>query len=672
MNSVEDLLQLQSKIDALEKERDDIAKQMQEVARTEGEVVNDFEALNSKLAGIAEEISAARTLEDVYQLREKYGELAILDEAETLLREQEAAQRRAQNARTLAAVAERLGRAAELDYQDLVAIHAELRPLVGSAESAAQVEQFNELVTERARLPRRELEHELLERRCDTELFVPSEESVRELREKSSLLFQLSQLLLPEPREDQLWNFVCMANNFRIKFIYHFTNPSAESEQQSIENYFKFLDKYLSENLYKYMDMFEDEERGITRALIHEQFINHILEPVREKVKVTMTKIAASNSASDVKMLVLLISEIFITDNALKKSHYYDGVGLVSLIDDEALDIWQNFEVESAVSQFEKLTTPGASLMSPKNGADFGKLLENMYRYLEPFFSIDYRNLFSVKYKLVDEIFIQLPLKYRSFLLSKNVLQNELNAEQQFENTCVKLHSLLLISHILVRFSHDFTFIEMTQQINKITDSDYEYIFDEVWESYDEAVVVLRDSIVHRWVKGLSSSLRNYFKYNEWDSIATAPEQCSAELVGALAWMKKMTEIFDKYWYPQHIIAQIKVALLENIIKFMLNYVVKLNKFSENGLRQLTFDYEALRATLGLPLEHSSIAEELALFEYFNILSMKYTNNASTSKFLDAAYVSSHHTRDFTELRNSLQIRHLTSDEIADALYRTL
>ncbi|AET38855.1 Tip20p Ecym_3368 [Eremothecium cymbalariae DBVPG len=668
LSSIENLFQIDELVRAIEEERDIIAEQLQECTNVQDDLLSDFGTLNEKLASIAQEISSVSSLDDVERLKSTYGNLTILSQIEFTLKSKRELEEQLENAEQIESLLRQLNGLETTEYKQLKDMHDKILTLVESDISMKVINRFNEIVTSHALELSKKFEKDLLEARCDTPQFVYSERVIRDLREQSSYLFKLSQLILPEPKSEQYWNFVCLANNFKIKFIYHFTNPSSESEKQSIENYFKFLDKYLDENLFKYIEYFHDEE--VTKSVIHKKFVDHILDPVREKIQATLTKISTSNSPADIKTLVILISQIFITDNALLKNHLYDGVGLVSLIPLEALKVWQNFEVESATSQFEKITSNKS--LSTKSSVDFSKLLENMYKYLEPFFNIDYHVLFPIKFQLADQIFIQLPIKYRAFLLSKDVGMNSLSQEQQLENTFLRLHNLLLLYNTLALFCHKVTFIEMKNTINRTTNSNYDSIFDEVLGNYDDALVILRDSIVHRWVKKLSNALRNYFKFNEWHKISAEPEQCSPDLVEALSLMKKITRMLEEYSYPVNILDEIKVTMLENIINFYLNYIVKLNKFSEKGLDQLQFDFESIRETLNLSYDRYLISEEASLLEYFKILELKFSADPIHSEFLKKGYISKKQSDDFQDLRSLLDIRHLDANEIADALYRSI
>lgn len=102
------------------------------------------------------------------------------------------------------------------------------------------------------------------------------------------------------------------------------------------------------------------------------------------------------------------------------------------------LDTWQNFEIETSVSQFQKLTSTSLE----KSGNDFAKLLRNLYTYFEPFFQIQNERLMDYKIKITNRIFMDLPNRYREALLTikggKGVSYTD---EEQFEKTLWKLAS---------------------------------------------------------------------------------------------------------------------------------------------------------------------------------------------------------------------------------------
>ena len=173
------------------------------------------------------------------------------------------------------------------------------------------------------------LEKKLLESTWDgTSFDVGNGEAVLDLRNLSQRLYHLWTLQLPKADENHIWNFQCIANNFKIKFVYHF-NQQAMQQLQSVEMYFKFLDKYLDQNSFKCVEIFSDASAGLPQTMVHQQFVNHVLTPIREKVSSTLTKISNDTSSQALKTLIVLLSQIFIMDNALLKKHLYYGDGLI-------------------------------------------------------------------------------------------------------------------------------------------------------------------------------------------------------------------------------------------------------------------------------------------------------------------------------------------------------
>lgn len=675
LSSVEELGEIDRQIEEVNEKRSELAGQLQLQTQQEEELLTQLDAVNEQLGEVAEEVGRARTCADVEQLRIKYGPLAVLAQLEQLFRERDARAGAVQAADALQRAMDVLSKLETRTYtleslQELRELHSTIRDVaaqVPDEEATARAyARFNALVERIGRESAQIFEKELLAAKWDTQQFVRTESAMQHLRELSSSLYSLNELLLPHADSDAMWNFDCMANNFKIKFIYHF-NGSSMQQTQSIEMYFQFLDKYLDQNLCKCIEIFQDEKAGVTPGLVHRQFINRVLEPIRHKVNSTMVKTAQTLSKEGLNTMLVLISQVFINDNALLKKHYYDGVGLVSMIPNQILDKWLAFETDSTTAQYSKICNGPLN----RNGFDLQKLLLNLYEYFEPFYNLDYDRLMDYKFKITKEIFMDLPSNYRKYILTHgDDRAPSYIDESQLEQTLWKLHNLVLIQQLLQEFENKFNFINLTLYFNDLTSSSYSTVLSDVLGSYEEAIVTLRESVIHRIKKMLSSTLRVYFKVNDWSTITSEPEQCSSELVGAVNLLKKIFIIMTQFDLTVDIPLIIKNEVLNIIIHFMVDYVVNLNKFSEMGLQQLLIDYDSLKETLNFEVEQDpQNAEEAAFFETIAILKLKHQAPNTATKFMTKEYVEK---RDFAEFRSALNIIYSTDSEISSALYRVL
>ncbi|SCU89611.1 LAME_0E04566g1_1 [Lachancea meyersii CBS 8951] len=678
LTTIEDLRQVKQLAQEIEKERESLADQLKVKTAKNETVLDEFDLVEKQLHLAAKDIVSARNSTDIAKLRAQYGSLVILDQIDALLAQRAAktAQKAAleQVERTLDAIKSAASEKNVTDLQlelwhvDLKASQAQLP----SQDVAPVFEIYNTLLQQQASPLIQKLESGLLNSSWDqTHGGVnPAASSVlaSSFRDLSSRIYRLNALWLPQRRPGNLWNFECIANNFKIKFIYHLVNESMQ-KPHSVEMHFKFLDKYLDQNLYRCVDIFHDPTTpDLNKNFVHQQFINHVLAPIREKVNTTLVKIVNGASNENLKTLVVLISQIFIIDNALVKKHLYDGLGLIAMAPEEVLNTWLSFEIDSSISQFYKITNY-TSL--EKSGADFAKLLENLYLYFEPFFSVEYAKIMDYKLKTTREIFLKLPQNYRDTLLNSKDETVATDSElTQYEKTLWKARNLQLIRTTLENFGDKSIFFQLTEYLNAATSSSYETVFDDVLNLYEDAIVAAKESVIHRYKKLMNVAFRNYFKVSDWNQINSEPQQCSAELVSPLNLSNKLVSMMERSDLTPDVILAIKSEILNILIHYMIDYVINLNKFNKFGLDQLHLDFKALKDSLSFP--YSSIpqnAEEGAFLETLQILALKYREDSNCEEFLSKVYINH---RQFSGLRDKLSIEYSSDSELANALYRNL
>ncbi|SCV04218.1 LANO_0G08878g1_1 [Lachancea nothofagi CBS 11611] len=673
LESIEDLKRVKKLAEDVEHEREALAVQLEAKTNQNENVLDEFDQVNKRLSEAAQNIIATRSAADIATLRAKYGPLAVLDEIEALIvqREAKTAEKSALDRvqKTLGAM-DAVPESGATDAQ-LELWNEELRAAehqLSSQNLEPVCQRFNELLRQSAQPLIEALKSELLESNWDLPQKGHSQLPVVHLRELSSRIYRLNSMLLPRLDLNEVWNFQCIANNFKIKFVYHFVNDSMQ-KPHSVEMYFKFLEQYLDQNLFKCIGIFNDPTTtGLSQNFVHQQFINHILTPIREKVNNTLTKIANSASTANLNTLLLLLSQIFIIDNALLKKYFYDGLGLIAMIPARVLDTWLSFEIESSAAQFHKIAK---SANLEKSGIDFSKLLKNLYAYFEPFFNVEYGKLMDYRLKITKAIFMELPNRYRDSLL-KAKEETTVTDEGQFEQTLWKLQNLLVVRRLLEDFGNRLNFVELTDYLNSATSSSYETVFSEVINVYEEAIIIVRDSAIHRFKKMMNIALRNYFKVNDWAQMDTKPQQCSAELVSPLGLSSKVMNTIEKFELTPDIMLTIRDEILNALIHYMIDYVVNLNKFSESGLEQLALDFTLLKKSLNFPYSNTpQNAEEAVFLETFTVLKLKYKTkeNNGLPPLISKKNIDS---RDFSEIRKILRINYSTDSELANALYRLL
>lgn len=678
LKSVEDLIQIDVHINEVNSKRDALAEKIKQLKDAEDVFVDEMDHIEKRLNDATLEISQIEKIEDIEPLRAKYGKLKILDQIETAFKEQQRALHEKE-------VLEGINSLNVEDFENgsfdsLI----NLKKIITTYDigSGLVLNKYNAFIESLSTKLMSNFKQELLNSKWDTEYFVKSKKIVLDLRRQSSALFNLQKHLLTDPSiqsksesqveqdkcAQQYWNLQCISHNFFIKFMYHFSNPKFDDsgqQKQSIELYFKFLDRYLEANLFRCIDIFHDEEAGLTKEFLHEQFINHTLNPIRNKVTQTLTNISENQNQENLRTMIILISQIFINDNALSKKHFYSGVGLVSLLPNNILEAWLEFELDSTLRQYEKIISSPLST----NGTDLVKLLENMYGYFEPCFNIEYGNLESYKLQIVSRIFLELISSYNKFIVSADPTLAQLPEEKQLEVTFLKLHNIILLEEYVSKLRFKPAFIELTFTFNKLSGSSYTSIFSESLGSLEETIVTIRESIVHRWKKILKYSLNPYFRLSTWHDFSTNPNQCSTELINAIQKCTQLKNSFNELEFPNSISISIMTSLLSQWVSYLKDYVVKVNSFSDQGLKQVTIDYKELSNVFKIESIPPSV-EQMEFEEFLTVLGIKDEKKDIKLPFLTKSYMS--HSDDYSEVRSALDLKYISKSELRYALYKIL
>ncbi|GCF00521.1 hypothetical protein ZYGM_001571 [Zygosaccharomyces mellis] len=665
LSSFDDLLNVDTKIDQINLERDALAVQLNST-RDEMEKVwkqkSDNGSDQSQLEIIASDISEnAISLSDVVGLREKYGDLQVLLRLQDLFEDQERAENNLEKLQNLDAEINELCELelSKLSIDKLKQLHLELQSTkfgVGNSQFARDIySKFEEkLVGRKAQELMEQFNASLLECKWDTPIFVPlSNQSITLLRNQSVTLYQLSQLYIIGDNPSVLWNFKSITNNFTVRFTYHFHDVSFK-----IETYFRFLKEYLAENMHKCTSIFHDEDNGLSKQLVHEQFINYVLQPIRDRINTILFQ-------NDQASLITLISQIISTDKELLHSLHYHGEGLISLVPPSIWDRWLNYEVQVAMTQLTKIVSSPLNLA--RSASEFVKLINKMYEYLEPFYSLEGGEILQ-RYKLLtcSQIFMRLFSSYLNFVLQVDTKTDKL-PEEQLYHTLIKLQNINVVNRKISELSLEYIFVHLTDVVNQREDKNYYSILQNVQESYQQIVENgNQGTVVHRIQKLLKESLKNYFKSGNW-CLQNGPldsNSPSSELVNSIKLMNRIMVKLDSSIIPLEVVLEIKSQLLNVIVNYFIESILKLNKFNKEGLEQLKVDFCALKNSLNLP-EPVNNSQVAVLTEILKILYMKYDDSAEI--FIDTSYISQ---RDYRKLRSYYDINFLKDSEIQDALYR--
>lgn len=667
LESIDDLINIESKIEEVQHRRNDLAKKLKSLEDAESQFVTEMEELNTKIDAASREIGQIRSLSEIEPLRSKYGKLKILDQIEAVLKKRETAKVEREIFDKLSSIFDNNFTA---NFETFSNIRHDIKRK--GIETPKILKIFNEQLVAASKGMIEKFKYDLLNSKWDTLNFSSSKKVTEDLRCQSTALYNLQMLWLPRFKEDEcgpLWCFQCISNNFKIKFMYHFSNPNfgdSGLQNQSIELYFKFLDRYLESTLYTCVDIFNDEEAGITKELVHKEFINHTLSPMRSKINQTLSDISKNNSKESLRIMIVLISQIFINDNALAKKHYYKGIGLISLIPEDILESWLTFELESTFYQYERIVNTPVKT----NGIDLVNLLENMYHYFEPCFNLDYDTLNTYKLQIVSKIFLGLIERYNKYIISPDPSLLQLTEEKQFEITICKLGNCIKLRDCARKLSLKPIFIDVTSTFNTISSSNYESVFSDSLATLETTAVTVRESIIHRWKKLLKSSLGPYLRFNLWQEVHHTATECSTELVPAVKMISETRKILESFSLPKNINMTILYEMISQWIFYLKDYVLKVNNFTKQGIDQLFLDYMELLNLLKPADALTGTVMEGGFLEFLKILKLKYDGDKEKISFVDKSYLSE--SSEYAEVRVRLNLKYISSSELGYALYKIL
>ncbi|CCD26506.1 Tip20p NDAI_0H03330 [Naumovozyma dairenensis CBS 421] len=666
LTDINDLFSIDDEIQKVQKQRDSLIVQLK--TAQQNTIPNNDSNHENQAESIANDIEYnANNIVEIKKLKEKYGNLQIFQRLEDFYRKQEVHD---SNLRKLDELNDEIAQLSQQEPKDfnieeLTKVSSELKELESELQSTNDIEKVNILIsdfntnvlTKIANDIGNAFKEKLLESKWDTKSTISIEtKEITELRQTSSLLYKISDLYL-QTDEPILWNFKCLANNFNIRFIYHFHDSTS-----NIETYFRYLNEYLTTNLYKCINLFHDQTNGLTKQLIHEQFINYVLEPIREKVQSTL-------SQNDSKTLIILISQIISTDKNLLKSFHYQGKGLASLLTDELWDKWIQFEVTTSTRQFETITNDPNDL--PDTAADFIKLLNKIYDYLEPFYDLESESIQRYKLITCSQIFMNLTSAYLDYVLTVDYLGEKRTKMQELYQTMIKMQNLHLVYKKIYHLSGKPIFVHLTNIVNEKESKRYNSLFQDILRDYRKNMEDdIQNSIIHRIQKQIKESLRNYFKIGSWSVMEKnndTPMAVSSELVTVINAMNEIISRLDSLEMPYELQLNIKNELLNIIVNYFIESILKLNKFNQYGLLQFKLDYETLKTTLQLPT-HSNNSQDYKILRLLQILNIKYDNELY-SKYVSKEYIK---MANFDNLRHDLSITNLSDTDIQDGLYRII
>lgn len=251
------------------------------------------------------------------------------------------------------------------------------------------------------------------------------------------------------------------------------------------------------------------------------------------------------------------------------------------------------------------------------------------------------------------------------YLVSVDALDKQHTDEEELYQTLVKLQNFSTVYKRIFELSQEYIMISLTDIVNEKEGKNYQSLFQSVLTEYRKIIDdVTQPTVVHRIQKLLKESLRNYFKIGSWSSQNQQSSNTSAEVVNAIKLMSRIILGLDSLDIPLEVSLAIKNDLLNIIVNYFIESILKLNRFNRIGLNQFRLDFHALKESLNLP-DTAVSSQEIVITELLAILDLKYDTNHS--EFFETSYIK---RAEYNELRALLSIKKLKDSEIQDALYR--
>ncbi|KAL6948792.1 hypothetical protein ACO0QE_001265 [Hanseniaspora vineae] len=544
LESVEAFHQIPDLLSGIEQKRIELSTQLQEIEQHNANLstiendLDDFsngktEAYESKIVQLTEQLSQIKTLSDLESLtssNQNLLEVSVVKQLKQLLQLQQANEnflRLAEecNNRIIPEI-KTLKEISEVENYLSTEISSNINYTseeVAFIKKIISGELYKHFLSLKADLSQN-FNQFLLDSNWDSHKF-NNHDLIPAMKAKSNQLYHFS-VLVQEwcPSEPmQYWNFESIANNFKIKFIYHFSNTQQQGASQSIETFFSFMESYLNENLFKCIAVFHEEDIGLTKLTVHDQFINYILDPLRKKIKKTLTSIV--DNQKDLETLVRLITQIFKTDEILWEKYSYSGDGLITLLPNNVLKIWIQFETDIVDKQYVKNFSNYKGLSKiTQDGPNFVKYLLNLYSYFHPFLAVTAEKFFQYKIMVFKKIFLNLLKSFRESNMNYQQ-SNETDELTHFEENVVRLKNMNSVYETMYVLEKQSDCIILNTQFNEITESHYKTLFQAEMAEYQNSVNALLESLVHRFKKMFGNSLRTYFKVNTWSSLSVTLEE---------------------------------------------------------------------------------------------------------------------------------------------------
>lgn len=718
IKDIDDLLVIQSTIDNLTKKHGSLVSLINENKQVKSS--NNASTSTTEQLIVNDILDNAKDLSSVYMLQEKYKKedlnFRILNDLEKYYLEQNEIK---VNLERLSSLDEQIEymvsfykqifdknkdieHISSLDITSIIKLSTELKELVyckgtepESVEEAKLIYlKFDDLlIGTLTKIIQNEFNIYLLDSKWDTSEFYITDPKIPILKKVMNLLASLSEcviILQEKDNNEYPMGFLnSLTNNFKIRFIYHFTK---QNDIQDIEIYFKFVKSYLHENLIKCIEIFSHNSKSsnlLSKKNLKNQFILNVLIILKKNLSFIKTNDSPQNISN-------LLYHIIMFDGFLFDNFNYSEKSLTSSMPHSIIKNWVNLEVNLINKKFTKIfefsSTNNGQLYLLDNilqsSSDFKKLIINFFNKIKPFFNINDPNLTQFKLILTSDCFMNLFQRYLDTILetdflSTSSLEGSSNSSSNNNNikalkqTILKLQSIAKISKFIHTFSNNQIFIVLTDLVNKLENKSYISLYQDIQKNYQLNMRKdIAESIITRTNNLLKDSLSNYKKLTTasyWSINEGIPTEPTSELIESINLLKSILILLNSTTkdVSNDLFLKIKMDVTDLIIKFYLESIWENNKFNETGIKQMKLDFTMITDTWKSGINKNDIiTEKLLMFnDLMKLISAKYEPAFANMDWWTMDYVKNSDGT-YPDIKAEVGISYLNDREIQDALYR--
>ncbi|KAL6929918.1 hypothetical protein ACO0SA_001323 [Hanseniaspora valbyensis] len=328
----------------------------------------------------------------------------------------------------------------------------------------------------------------------------------------------------PTKKNVRFFNFECLLNNFKIKFIYHFNNNNNKFDMDIMTS---FIKSYFDENLFNGIRIVLEGDIDLT----FEEAVNHFIMEINKILKKKLQNTINNNND--------LIMKIFKFNNFLNQE-YGVNCKLYDIIAKQHIQDWIKFEIQLINQYYSK--NFNKTQFQLNDGANLNKYLHNLFDYFKPFLvlevDLETRYILQFKIMIFQKIILQILQFYRSgidvnnksqdnILLPGSLLQRNFNVKDS--NGVLMGYSylnfqknIILIYDNLLKLSKNQIIIMINSNFNELINEDNEGMHSllegEIIE-YKKLIVKNFNNMVIPFIKKTSrDNLSEYINLN-WYSI---------------------------------------------------------------------------------------------------------------------------------------------------------